>query len=139
MFDCRASRLLAASAIVAAAGLAGLAQAQDTDWSALDQSGWGKEGQSAPEAPEAASPAPSQFSADVSAAFQNLGMAAARADCYGRVLNQKVKPKHQDDVVQLLRTSEEAGDVRRKVTSKGFDIIGGFRSASKACPEQTGS
>ncbi len=126
-------RLLAASAIVAAAGMA---QAQDTDWDALERPDWGETQQSAP---ETAASSPSQFASDISSAFQELGMTAARADCYGRVLEQKLKPKHQDDAVELLRTSQEAGEVRKKVTRKGFDIMGGFRSANKRCPEQMGS
>ena len=132
-------RLLAASAIV---GVAGMVQAQATDWSALDKKGgWETGQQSAPRSagPEqSAAPKQSQFESDISSAFQNLGMTQVRADCYGRVLQQKLKPKHQDDAVKLLRTSDGARDVRKKVMAKGFDIMGGFRAASKSCPEQMG-
>ncbi len=126
-------RLVAVSAIV---GAGGIAQAQDADWSALGESGWGEtQGGAA----EEAAPQRSQFASDISTAFQDLGMAAARADCFGRVLEQKLKAKHQDDAVELLRSSEDKDDVRRHVSSKGFDSIGGFRSANKSGPKQTGS
>lgn len=80
-----ACRFLAVSAII---GAATSGHAQGTDWGSLDTSGWGGR-----QAPQTAPAGGAEFVTSISLAFQDLGMAEARADCYGRVLHQKLKPK----------------------------------------------
>lgn len=125
-------RLLSVSAIAGAAAMAAATGAtQAAQWSDLNSwQGFEEQKIERQQTP---------FEREVASAFQNLGMSEARADCYGRVLQIKLKPKHRDETVQLLQTSSDASDVRHKVISHGFDIMGGFRNANEACPETLGS
>lgn len=78
------------------------------------------------------------FVAEVSAAFQELGMAPVRARCYGDVLLARLQTRHHDRVIRLLRDSRDKSDVRRQVTSGGLAMISGFMAANRSCPEDMG-
>ena len=87
---------------------------------------------------QAARPVEDPFVGHVTEAFQGLGMGPARARCYGEVLLTALDEDSRDRAVALLRSSKDGSDVRRKVTAGGLDLIGGFLSASRACPESLG-
>lgn len=77
------------------------------------------------------------FAGEIAAAFQDLGMEASRAECYGQILQATLEPTSHDNAIALLRASTTPGDVRQRVMAEGFDVIGGFRAAYQACPATT--
>jgi hypothetical protein len=139
----RGTRLAAAAALVGgvAVGTAGA-----TDWNQLKGNSWG--GAEAGASAEAASGSDKVASAEADAggdhgaqiatAFQNLGMEAARAECYGESLTQQLSPEEQEQAAQLVASASTGEEVRLAVMDAGPTMVGGFSAADATCPEGMG-
>lgn len=128
------------AAAVALLGAVAVVPAHAANWDALNASGWGAGGDDAEGmASSTADPATSgHFGADIASAFQSLGMSAARAECYGRVLASQIPAGEQQQAVDLVRTASNADQVRQNVLNSGPNIVGGFTAANESCPEGMG-
>jgi hypothetical protein len=135
----RAMHLSAAAALL---GALATAPAGATDWEALDSWGGGSAGGKA--GPEAAAATGSRgadagdHGAEIADAFENLGMTAARARCYGEVLAGQLPADKQQQAAELVRSASDADEVRQNVITGGPTLVGGFTAANEQCPEGMG-
>ena len=131
-----------ATYVIAGVVAAGPAALAETDWDALSGAAWHAEPAEAAKvadtttAPGAASG--SDWSAAIRKAFVDLGMADARAECYGRVLANALSPEDQQAAAKLVGDAETAGDVKLGVIAGGPEMVGGFSAADATCPESLG-
>ncbi len=141
----RGTRALAIAALM---GTSAFATAQATEWNQLQDSAWNKEqtqansqasasGGSAPTASSSASGA-GDAGTEIATAFENLGMEQARAECYGKVLTEKLSPDDQQNAAQLVRSASNGDEVRSAVLDAGPNMVGGFSAADTTCPEGMG-
>lgn len=129
----RHARIAGAAVLLGSLALAG---AHAADWDQLDSNGWkqnesasknlpGKNGASAAQA----------GNAGIAAAFEQLGMAAPRAECYEDVLAEKLSPEEQQKAAAIVANASDAEEVRTAVLDAGETIVGGFSAADVSCPE----
>ena len=119
--------------VLAGAVAAGSAVRADTDWDALSGADWGSTGNAGADAG-----AGGEWSAAIERAFVDLGMAAPRAECYGKVLAEELSPAVQQEAVQLVSDAATADGVKVGVISGGPEMVGGFSAASVSCPKSMG-
>ncbi|HET7410273.1 MAG TPA: hypothetical protein VFJ13_08725 [Paracoccaceae bacterium] len=135
----RGARLAAAAAL---AGAAAFGTAQATDWDKLQGDGWSEEangnGQASMGEVAADANAATDWGAEISTAFQGLGMEPARAECYGNILTEKLSPAQQEEAAQLVSAATNGQDVRMAVMDSGPTMVGGFSAADASCPEGAG-
>lgn len=135
----RCGRAVALAALIGASAAPALA----TDWSTLKSSDWNggadaaaTEGSSGGEAVAAADPsAGTDWSAEISSAFQGLGMDQARAECYGEVVTGNLSADDQEEAASIVRNAADGQQVRSDVMNAGTDMVGAFSAADGACPE----
>jgi hypothetical protein len=66
-------------------------------------------------------------------AFEKLGMAPQRSDCYGRIISSRLRLALSRKAAEILESSENGDDVRDKVESVGGRVQGAFMSAKANC------
>ena len=123
--------------VLAGAVAVGSAVRADTDWDALSGADWGSTGD-AGAAAGADAGAGGEWTAAIERAFVDLGMAAPRAECYGKVLAEELSPAVQQEAVQLVSDAATADEVKVGVISGGPEMVGGFSAASVSCPKSMG-
>jgi hypothetical protein len=143
------NRILRGTALAAVTGLllgAATATASATDWNQLKANSWdGGEAGASAEATTgsdkvAAADADSSmnYGAEIATSFQNLGMDAARAECYGETLTQQLSPQEQEQAAKLVASASTAEEVRLAVMDAGPTMVGGFSAANATCPDGMG-
>ena len=139
----RGTRLAAAAALL---GAVAMGTADATDWNQLKGNSWGgaEAGASAGAASgsdkvaSAEADASGNYGAQIATAFQNLGMEAPRAECYGETLTQQLSPEEQEQAAQLVASASTGEEVRLAVMDAGPSMVGGFSAADATCPEGMG-
>lgn len=139
-FITRATRTLAVAALL---GTTAFTTAHAADWDKLNN--WGGDqaeaGASAGEDADAegmatANPEPTgSAGAEIATAFESLGMDAARAECFGKVLSSKLSGSDLETAVELVRTASNGAEVQSAVLNEGPEMVGGFSAANTSCPE----
>ncbi len=124
--------LIVGTLAIAAVVQAGGARA-GTDWDALSGDAWG--GKQAGGSGKVAEASGGGMGAEIKKAFVKLGMADARAECYGSVLVEKLSPEGQEKAVKLVQGASDAEDVKTGVITSGPEMVGGFSAADASCPE----
>ena len=74
-------------------------------------------------------------SAEIAAAFEGLGMDAARAGCYGETLAGELAGEDLRTAINIVEDAESANDVKIAVVTAGPTIVGAFSAADAKCPE----
>lgn len=132
----RSARIAGAAVLLGSLALAG---AHAADWEELDSDSW-EQNESASQSPDSengASPVQAE-SVGIAAAFERLGMAEPRAECYEDVLSDKLSPEEQQQAADLIANASDAAEVRIAVLDAGETIVGGFSAADVSCPEGMG-
>jgi hypothetical protein len=127
---CKRGIAAVSAGLLAGAVVVGAAQA-DTNWNALSSAGWG--GNQVADAG-----AGGDWSTAIQKAFVDLGMAEPRAECFGRVLAEKLSPETQQEAAELVSDAATATEVKTSVISGGPEMVGGFSAADASCPESLG-
>lgn len=125
------------AAIVCAGAVSSASFAEETNWDALESSGWSVAAGPADDvrSAEAGSVGQADIGAAIQSAFVDLGMAEDRAACYGEVLVQQLSPEDQQQAAELVRGSANADEVKTSVITSGPAMVGGFSAADAMCPE----
>lgn len=127
----RGARLTAAAALLGAIAVAPVGAA---DWDSLNSSSWGGSA-AADSTGMATADRKAHYGVEIANAFESLGMSAARAECYGKVLVSQLSADEQQQAAELVRTASNSEDVRSNVMSAGPNYVGGFTAANESCPE----
>lgn len=128
-----------ATFLFAGALATGPAALAETNWDALSSAGWSaKQTADAEKVADAGAAAGKDFSVAIRKAFVDLGMAAPRAECYGKVLAEKLSPDAQQQAVRVIDDAATADEVKLGVISGGPEMVGGFSAADATCPESMG-
>ncbi|HLS19345.1 MAG TPA: hypothetical protein VK090_06000 [Paracoccaceae bacterium] len=131
----RSARIAGAAVLLGSLAFAG---AHAADWEELDSESW-EQNESASQTPSENGAAPAQEeSVGIAAAFERLGMAGPRAECYEDVLSEKLSPEEQQQAADLIADASDAEEVRISVLDAGETIVGGFSAADVSCPEGFG-
>ena len=125
------------AACLVAGAIATAAQAAGTNWGALSAADWAGTDAGTTLA-QAGGGAGGDWSAAIQKAFVDLGMAAPRAECYGKVLSEKLSPEGQRAAAELIDDAATADEVKLGVISGGPEMVGGFSAADVTCPESMG-
>jgi hypothetical protein len=136
------SRSLAAWVVAGALGAGmGTAAMAETNWGGLSTADWsGEQTQGVERIARAGGSAGAgdDWSAAIQKAFVELGMAATRAECYGKVLSASLSPEEQQAAAELVDAAATPDEVKLGVISGGPEIVGGFSAANVRCPESMG-
>lgn len=129
----RHARIAGAAVLLGSLALAG---AHAADWDQLDSNGWKQNESARQNLPGKNGASTTQAgNAGIAAAFEQLGMAAPRAECYEDVLSEKLSPEEQQQAAALVAHASDAQEVRIAVLDAGETIVGGFSAADVSCPE----
>jgi hypothetical protein len=136
------SRSLAAWVVAGALGTGmGTASMAETNWGALSAADWNGEQMQEDERIAQSGGgigAGDDWGTAIQKAFVELGMAAPRAECYGKVLAANLSPEEQQAAAELVDAAATPEDVKMGVISGGPEIVGGFSAANVRCPESMG-
>lgn len=143
VFIPRTARTLAVAALL---GTTAFATADAADWDKLNkweggqaEAGANAGGDADAEGMATASPeAAGGAGAEIATAFEDLGMDAARAACFGRVLSSELSGSDLETAAELVRTASNGADVQSAVMNEGPTMVGGFSAANTSCPEGAG-
>ena len=69
----------------------------------------------------------------ISDAFVELGMAEAKASCYGTTIDGKLDRKGTEKAVSILQSAENSREVREGVMNAGFKMVDAFSAAHEQC------
>lgn len=129
----RSARIAGAAVLFGGLALSGHA----ADWDKLDSNGWGEaQGESTSEDTTSAAPAEaSGGEIGIASGFERLGMEQVRAECYEKVLSEKLSPEEQRQAADLIGNASDAEEVRMAVLDSGETMVGGFSAADVTCPE----
>ena len=136
----RVTRTLVAAALL---GTTAFATAHAADWEKLNswEGGQAEAGATAGDDADAegmatASPeATGGAGAEIATAFEGLGMDAARAECFGKVLSSELSGSDLERAAELVRTASNGAEVQSAVLNEGPTMVGGFSAANTSCPE----
>lgn len=124
--------------LFAGALAAGTSAMAETNWDALSDAGWGSTQAGDGQMVAQAGAGSGDWSSAIQKAFVDLGMAEPRAECYGRVLAERLSPESQQAAAQLVGSADSADAVKVGVISGGPEMVGGFSAADATCPESLG-
>jgi hypothetical protein len=128
---------IAFSALLLAGAVGWVAQA-DTDWDALSGADWRAIEPADGDTLDEAAAGTDAWGATIQRSFVNLGMAEARAKCFGHVLAKQLSAADQQQATLLVSRASSADEVKTGVMSGGPEMVGGFSAAGASCPENMG-
>lgn len=71
--------------------------------------------------------------ARIAAAFKKLGMKPRMSDCYGRIISSRLRPAKSRRAAEILESSKNGADVRKKVDAERGVVRGAFMAAKANC------